>query len=137
MAKKTVYNSVSLNLNTDDIKDAIDDNLDEAMFLGSQEILDVAKPKTPYKTGKLRNSGYISTGKRTSYVGGKGHRKEIKPKKRGEAAIAFSYFTARFHEFGTKHLPAHPFLRPAFDERQGNARDVAIDVLRQGLDKVE
>lgn len=138
MAKKSKYNSVSLELNIDEIKGAIDDHLDEAMYLGAQKILEAAKPKTPYKTGKLRESGYVSTPSRTSYAGsGKAHRNEIKPKKRGEAAIAFSFFTARFFELGTPHLPSRPFLRPAFDEQQGNARDVALSILRQGLDEVK
>jgi HK97 gp10 family phage protein len=135
MAKKVRYDSVSLDLNMDDIAAAVVDNLDAAMFLGAQEILETAKPKTPYKTGNLRESGYVSTASRSSYKGGKGHRKEIKPKKRGEAAIAFSYFTARFFELGTKHLAAKPFLRPGFDEKKDAARDTAINFLRGKIQK--
>jgi len=129
------YDSVSLKLNVDDIRQALDDHLDAAMFLGAQEILETAKPKTPYRSGKLRGSGYVSTLKRTSYLGGKGHRKEIKPKKRGEAVIAFSWFTARFFEVGTSRLAARPFLRPAFDEKQKAATETIAAVLREGLEK--
>lgn len=135
MAKKARYDSVSLDLNMDDIAAAVVDNLDAAMFLGAQEILETAKPKTPYKSGKLRESGYVSTAKRSSYKGGKGHRKEIKPKKRGEAAIAFSYFTARFFELGTKHIGAQSFLRSSLDEKKDAARETVVRLLREAIQK--
>ncbi len=135
MGKRSRVGDVALDLNIDEIRQALDDHLDEAMFLGGQEILEAAKPKTPYRVGKLRESGYVSTIKRTSYAGGKGHRGEIKPKKRGESVIAFSWFTARFFEVGTRRLAARPFLRPGFDERKDSAADTIVAVLRQGLEK--
>jgi HK97 gp10 family phage protein len=135
MVKRVKYANVSLDLNMDDILAAVEDNLDAAMFLGAMEVLEASKPKTPLKRGKLRESGYVSTASRSSYAGGKGHRKEIKPKKRGEAAIAFSYFTARFFELGTKHLAARPFLRPGFDEKKDSARDTVINLLKEAINK--
>lgn len=135
MAKRQMYDSVSLELNIDDLRKVIADKLDEAMYEGAMEILPVAQAKTPYRTGNLRESGYVSTAGRSSYKGGKGHRKEIKPKKMGEAVIAFSWFTARFFENGTRKLPARPFLRPGFDERKNAARDRIIAELRDALEK--
>lgn len=135
MAKKLKYDSVSLELNIDELRNVIADKLDEAMYEGAMEILPVAKAKTPYMTGNLRESGYAATEKRSSYEGGKGHRKEIRPKNRGEAVIAFSWFTARFFENGTRRLAARPFLRPGFDERKDAARNRIIAQLRDALEK--
>jgi HK97 gp10 family phage protein len=45
-----------------------------------------------------------------------------------------SYFW-RFIEFGTSKLPAHPFLRPAFESKQKEALDRFIDKLTDGIAK--
>jgi HK97 gp10 family phage protein len=134
MTKKLKYDSVSLEINFDELRTVIADTLDQAMFEGGNEILDVAAPKTPFRQGNLRESGYVATQKRSSYKGGKGHRKEIRPKAVGAAVIAFSWFTARFWELGTRHLPARPFLRPGFDERRNAARDSIVRILRHALE---
>lgn len=133
MAKKLKYDSVTLDLNFDEIRSVIADVLDEAMYEGAGEVLDASSPKTPFRSGELRRSGYRATQKRSSYVGGKGHRREIRPKNRGEAVIAFSYFTALFWERGTRKLPARPFLRPGFDEKRNAARDRIVAMLRDAL----
>lgn len=135
MTKKRRYDSVSLDLNIDELLRAVEDTLDLAMFEGANEILPVAKAKAPRRTGTLAESGYVATARRTSYVGGKGHRKEVKPKEKGAAVIAFSWFTARFLELGTRRIPARPFLRPGFDEKRDEARDRIIYLLRDALEK--
>lgn len=41
----------------------------------------------------------------------------------------------RFHEFGTRHMPARPFLRPAIDENKEAAVDKFAEVMKKQIDK--
>ncbi len=135
MSKRIRYKDIDIELNIDEIIAKVNGDLDVAMFTAGNEILDVATPKTPYRTGKLRDSGYVSTVAHSSYNGGKGHRREIKPDKQGIAVISFSWFTARFFELGTRRLSARPYLRPAFDEAKGQARDTIVRIVKEALEK--
>lgn len=44
-------------------------------------------------------------------------------------------FYWRFHEFGTRHMPARPFLRPAIDENKEAAVDKFAEVMKKQIDK--
>lgn len=124
---------VELNLNIDLIRDALDDELDQALYEGAQPILEAAKGMAPVETGELRDSGYVATSKRSSYQGSKKRRKELKVEK-GTAVIAFAAFYAGFQELGTRRMAAHPFLRPAFDTERENATNVIAGKLRAALE---
>lgn len=150
---------VELNLNIDLIRDALDDELDQALYEGAQPILEAAKGMAPVETGELRDSGYVATSKRSSYQGSKKRRKELKVEK-GTAVIAFAAFYAGMIEVGTgphkigkpgqvlrlangsivrgpimhPGKPAQPFLRPAFDTERENATNIIAGKLRAALE---
>ena len=155
MARKGTY--VKLELDIDALREALDDELDDAIFHGGLVVADVVRAKAPGE--HIRDSVYVSTRKRTTYRRGEGYRNEEKPRKKGETIIAAAYFTAKFFEFGTRaheirpsnaralRLPdgfvarvshpvmaARPFLRPALDEAGDKAAQVAADHLRQRME---
>lgn len=43
-------------------------------------------------------------------------------------------FMGQFHEFGTMFLSADPFLRPAFDEKIGEAVKIIGETLAEGIE---
>ncbi|HDB9862783.1 HK97-gp10 family putative phage morphogenesis protein, partial [Escherichia coli] len=45
-------------------------------------------------------------------------------------------FYWRFVELGTINMPAHPFIRPAFDTTEELAAQVAIQRMNQAIDEV-
>lgn len=45
-------------------------------------------------------------------------------------------FYWRFVEMGTVNMPAHPFVRPAFDTRQEEAANAAIALATRAIDEV-
>jgi HK97 gp10 family phage protein len=45
-------------------------------------------------------------------------------------------FYWRFVELGTANMPAHPFVRPAYDTREEEAASVAIARMNQAIDEV-
>ncbi len=45
-------------------------------------------------------------------------------------------FYWRFVELGTANMPAHPFVRPAYDTREEEAASVAIAGMNQAIDEV-
>ncbi|EAS3143526.1 hypothetical protein DXO92_26030, partial [Salmonella enterica] len=44
-------------------------------------------------------------------------------------------FYWRFVEMGTVNMPPHPFVRPAFDVRLEQAKEVAIRRMNQAIDE--
>lgn len=61
--------------------------------------------------------------------------------RRGSAALTIgvgplrSAFYAMFQEFGTRHQPARPFMRPAFDAKAGEALQKIGEALGRGIDR--
>jgi HK97 gp10 family phage protein len=120
--------------------------LKRAATKAMQPTLELAKNYAPVKTGKLRNSIHLSVGiddpdfrarARASFAA-TGSAKGVKRTKGGGQLLAqvraggnAAPHASRI-ELGTVRITAHPFLRPAFDDRQ---RDI-IDTLRDTL-KVE
>jgi HK97 gp10 family phage protein len=84
---------------------------------GAEPILDAAKNLAPVDTGLLRSSlKAIKERARKS-----SHLVRVQTEDgdyKGEA------FYASFHEYGTKKMPARPFMRPAFDQNVSNAIDI-------------
>lgn len=67
---------------------------------GALIIQNEAKKKAPYKTGTLRRSIHTEMISNT------------------QAKVGTDVEYAVYQEFGTSKMQAHPFLRPALDERQ-------------------
>lgn len=100
----------------DDSLKAIKDNADEALFEGGEALLEAAKSRVPVRTGRLRDSGYVTTKTQSSYAHKQGYKKERKPEESGVVGIGFSAPHSHLVEFGTKKMNARPYLRPALDE---------------------
>ena len=134
MPKRYQYQAVKLDLNIDDIREAVASELDKAMYAGAELVLQDAVPRVPVFTGRLRDSGYIASNKRSSYVRRTGYRHEIKPEL-GESVVAFSAPHAHFVETGTAKLSARPYLRPAYDGNQTAVLEEITGILRQAIEE--
>jgi len=101
----------------------------DALKAGAQVIKTQAEINAPFKTGALMQSIEVQRGR---------------SRRRGTVNFVVGVskgwfkgdqFYAAFHEFGTSHQPARPFLRPAFDTTRDRALSLIIDVLKRGIDK--
>jgi HK97 gp10 family phage protein len=76
-------------------------------------------------TMKIRRAGEIITGSRKKL-------RQIRAETGKKAMTAFYW---RFLEFGTKKMPARPFLRPAFEELKMKALEQIKDSLSAAIEK--
>ena len=107
--------NVKLTWYGDSLIDAIRAANDDALFEGARILAERAAERAPVRTGALRDSAYAAGGGQSTYRGGRGYRKEIKPPA-GTAVAAFASPYAHLVEFGTVRMAARPFLRPALNE---------------------
>jgi HK97 gp10 family phage protein len=101
-----------------------------ALRAGAKPIVEDAKRRVPVDSGALRDSITISTGDRHLKAGVGDDQVAI--------FIGFEKPTsARAHltEFGTRHAPAQPFMRPAMDANHQAALDEMAKVLKRGIER--
>lgn len=79
------------------LDDAVQRNIQEQLERWAMEVREHARALAPVRTGRLRNSIYAKTSGWTVEVG---------------ASAEYAIFV----EFGTRHMQAKPFLRPAVEE---------------------
>jgi HK97 gp10 family phage protein len=94
----------------------------KALNEGIKPVINALKRRAPVLTGKLCDSiniGKIRKGKSGTYSQITGPRGE---------------WYGRFSEFGTSKEPAHPWLRPAFDESQEEAYTKIETVMFEGIE---
>ena len=121
--------------------------LRQAVATSSNVIKKEVLARAPVRTGKLRDNVYraylkeksdsgravyvvgVRMGRKKRYINSAKNRRLNKVgqsyRKDGEA------FYWKFLEFGTKTIPAQPFVRPAFDAK----KDEAINVIKSSLEK--
>lgn len=85
----------------DDFLEIVRAHGDEALFAAGQIVLEAAGRRAPRKTGKLVQSGYISTPSRSTYQRRKYYRKEKRPPV-GGATVGFSAPHAHLIESGRR-----------------------------------
>ena len=102
----------------DGIIDALEEEMEDALFAAGKVLLEAALAKAPRRTGALAETGYIKTKNRSTYKYRRYHRKEAPVDSVNEAAVGFSSPNAHLQEFGTVNMAANPFFRPAFDEKR-------------------
>ncbi len=85
----------------DDFLDIVHKHGDEALFAAGQVVLKAASRRAPRKSGKLVQSGYISTPSRSTYQRRKYYRKEKAPPL-GGATVGFSAPHAHLIESGRR-----------------------------------
>jgi len=100
-----------------------------ALKAGAKLILAKAKMNAPVATGKLRDSLVVKSG-RTRKPNTVNVLMMIK-----EGWYKGETFYGAFVEFGTRHAPAHPFMRPAFDTEKDAALAAITRKLAEGLEK--
>lgn len=99
--------------------------LANAVRAGARVVRKAAKARVPVKTGKLRDSLMV---------------KKVRQRQSSSVLVIVGPKWpegAHGHlvEFGTKHSAAKPFLRPAFDEKAGEALDKIGDTLGRGIER--
>lgn len=116
----------------DDLLKQIQDGAPDALFDGAKLLVDSAASRAPRRSGKLAQSGYVGTEKKSTYHPSKIYNKEVKAPK-GGAVAAFAAFYAKQVEFGNKNMSAKPFLRPALDELKEQVGQEIVVKLRRKL----
>ena len=104
--------------------------LRSAMRQAAKPILDEAKRRVPVLTGELRKSLKIRALKRNN----KGRIGVVISTEKG--FFKGETFYGAFLEFGTKKMPAKPFIRPAFEANKARAVRIVEQALKLGLDGV-
>ncbi|MEM7131173.1 MAG: HK97-gp10 family putative phage morphogenesis protein [Chloroflexota bacterium] len=117
----------------DDILAQIEESTEPALWeaLGVAEQAMVAN--APVDQGDLRDSAYRATSERSTYKKHAAASKEIKPKK-GEGAVGFALFYARFLELGTSKLAPRPFIRPGYDATKNQMVETLVGRIRNNLE---
>ena len=114
-----------------DIKSALDaleasvsaELLEQAGLAGGQIVVNSMKDKVAVRTGKLRNQIGMEISEKTRYnvvvlIG-----------------LTKAGFYGRYLEHGASEMRARPFMRPAWDEKQGEAIGAARAVLAEAVTK--
>ena len=108
--------------------------LRKAMASGAAVIRDEARRLAPKDTGEMARDIMIKRAKQTKGSNGfeyqvfvrTGKKSRLAGKKRNVSRDSFYW---RFQEFGTSKMPAHPFMRPAFDAK----KEAAVEAIRDRL----
>jgi len=99
--------------------------------------------RAPVRTGKTKKNVVVVTqrSRRRGEISSGVHIRGVNPRtgnsdKTMKASNPRNAFYWRFVELGTVNMPAHPFVRPAFDTRQEEAAEAAIARMNSAIDKV-
>jgi len=99
--------------------------------------------RAPVRTGKMKKNVVVVTqrSRRRGEISSGVHIRGINPRTGNsdntmKASNPRNAFYWRFVELGTVNMPAHPFVRPAFDTRQEEAAEAAIARMNSAIDKV-
>jgi len=108
---------------------------------GAEVLKNAVIERAPVQTGKLKRNVVVVTmrGRRNAIASGV-HIRGVNPATGNsdntmKASNRRNAFYWRFVELGTSNMPAHPFVRPAFDSSQEQATQATIARLNQAIDK--
>lgn len=121
----------------------------DAVMAGARVARDKARAATPVRTGKLKKNiaatrlkksdspGGATAGIRVKRPAGKKTKALKRPGKKGrnQKTEWDAPFYWRFLEFGTSKMPAHPFIRPAWDGSLPQIEKVVSEKLAEGIDQ--
>ncbi|MEI7247976.1 HK97-gp10 family putative phage morphogenesis protein [Pectobacterium carotovorum] len=117
--------------------------LRDATRAGAEVLKDEVIANAPARTGKMRKNVVVVTQKsrRKGEISSGVHIRGVNPKtgnsdNKMKANNPRNAFYWRFVEMGTVDMPAHPFVRPAFDVRQEEAANAAIARANRAIDEV-
>lgn len=108
--------------------------LQEALSAGARPIVQAAKTLAPSRTGRLRKAIFSFRDKSGSTP--TRQVRAIRPRmgKRFQKGNRDAFYW-RFVEFGTAKMAAHPFMRPAFQARAGDALKAIRERLAKAIEK--
>lgn len=109
-----------------------EDKMRDALHQGGQVVVEEAKRLAPYDTGRLRDSIRV-TDDREGLLYGKlnaGLSVYIGPV--GAMEDGDVYY-AKFQEFGTIHMQATPYMRPAIASKRPEAEKLVLTILVQDV----
>lgn len=117
--------------------------LRDATRAGAEVLREEVIQRAPERTGKMkknvvvltqksRRRGEISSG---VHIRGRNIRTGSSDNSM-KASDPRNAFYWRFVELGTVNMPAHPFVRPAFDTRQEQAAQAAMERMNRAIDEV-
>lgn len=116
--------------------------LRDATRAGAEVFKDEVIARAPERTGRLKNNVVVvSQRTRDGGMASGVHIRGVNPRtgnsdnsmKTNNPRNAFYWL---FVELGTSNMPAHPFIRPAFDVAQDMAVQVSIARMNQAIDEV-
>ncbi|MCU1787516.1 HK97 gp10 family phage protein [Pectobacterium polaris] len=117
--------------------------LRDATRAGAEVLKEEVIARAPSKTGKLKKNVVVVTqkAKRRGEISSGVHIRGVNPRtgnsdNKMKANNPRNAFYWRFVEIGTVDMPAHPFVRPAFDVRQEDAANAAIARANRAIDEV-
>lgn len=117
--------------------------LRDATRAGAEVLKDEVIARAPVRTGKLKKNVVVVTQKsrRRGEICSGVHIRGVNPRTGNsdntmKANNPRNAFYWRFVELGTANMPAHPFVRPAYDTREEEAASVAIARMNQAIDEV-
>ncbi|EOL9019483.1 HK97-gp10 family putative phage morphogenesis protein [Cronobacter dublinensis] len=117
--------------------------LRDATRAGAEVLREEVIQRAPERTGKMKKNVVILTQKarRRGEISSGVHIRGVNPRTGNsdntmKASNPRNAFYWRFVELGTVNMPAHPFVRPAFDTRQEQAAQVAMERMNRAIDEV-
>nr|WP_246753578.1 HK97-gp10 family putative phage morphogenesis protein [Dickeya oryzae] len=117
--------------------------LRDATRAGAEVLKAEVIANAPVRTGKMRKNVVVVTQKsrRKGEISSGVHIRGVNPKtgnsdNKMKANNPRNAFYWRFVEMGTVNMPAHPFIRPAFDTTQEMAAEAAIKRMNTAIDEV-
>ncbi|ELQ5996695.1 MULTISPECIES: HK97-gp10 family putative phage morphogenesis protein [Cronobacter] len=117
--------------------------LRDATRAGAEVLREEVIQRAPERTGKMKKNVVILTQKarRRGEISSGVHIRGVNPRTGNsdntmKANNPRNAFYWRFVELGTVNMPAHPFVRPAFDTRQEQAAQVAMERMNRAIDEV-
>ncbi|ELY4528835.1 HK97 gp10 family phage protein [Cronobacter sakazakii] len=117
--------------------------LRDATRAGAEVLREEVIQRAPERSGKLKKNVVILTqksrrrGEISSGVHIRGRNMRTGNSDNSmKASDPRNAFYWRFVELGTVNMPAHPFVRPAFDTRQEQAAQVAMERMSRAIDEV-
>lgn len=117
--------------------------LRDATRAGAEVLREEVIQRAPERTGKMKKNVVILTQKarRRGEISSGVHIRGVNPRTGNsdntmKANNPRNAFYWRFVELGTVNMPAHPFVRPAFDTSQEQAAQVAMERMNRAIDEV-
>lgn len=116
--------------------------LRDATRAGAEVLAQGVRERAPVDTGKTKRNIVVVTqrSRRRGEISSGVHIRGVNPKtgnsdNKMKATNPRNAYYWRFVEMGTSSMPAHPFVRPAFDTRQEEAANAAIGRMSQAIDE--